>query len=421
MNLLFKLSGALLLAGLLLTSCTKENTDEIIIGEVNYEPEEVVVNNLMNALTTTETDGLELGCLSIDFPFTLLLEDGSTVEVFTLEEFEAAASMEPPFQVVDFVFPLLVTTEDGTSAQVNNNEELGLLFGACIPDDGWDDTTTSSGSYTIPAFLFEELCFDLIYPVEVMDADENTYTATSEAGLIDLLATTPNLSFVLPITVVDDAGDEHLIETVAGFYDLYYSCEGVIPPGTEGGIVIDFSELDSTDCDFETLAIQYPYNVVTDAGELITVENENQEAALILSGAHYTIQYPFNLVDADGAVTTINDEMEFIQLILPCLVVIDDPAGPCDTDAHVLLFFNAHNIFTVFDCPFDINYPVDVTVDGTPVTLNSVDDYFAETGAPNNIGGVELVYPITVTVAADGSTVTLNNDQEVCAFIETCE
>ena len=111
---------------------------------------------------------------------------------------------------------------------------------------------------------------------------------------------------------------------------------------------------------------------------------------------------------------------EFITLILPCLITIE-PADICDTDAHVLLFFNAHNIFTVYDCPFDINYPVDVVIDGTPATLNNLDDYFAQTGAPNSFGDVDLIYPITVTVAADGSTVVLNSDQDVCDFITSCE
>ena len=422
MKLLSKLSIFCLFVGLLFVSCDRDNIDETITPNPGFEPEVVVVNNLISALTTDMTEGLELGCFSIDFPFSLLLEDGTTVEVFDMDEFETVASQESPFQVVDFVFPLNVTTEDGESTQVASNEELGVLFGSCIPDDGWDDTTHSDGTITIPAFLFEELCFDLVYPVDVQDADENAYTANSEAELIDLLATTANLSFVLPITVVDEVGEETVIESVAGFYELFYACAGNTPPGTEGGIVIDLSDLDSANCDFETLIIEFPYNVLTEDGELITIEDENQEAALILSGTHYTVEYPFNLVAADGEVITINSDDEFIFLILPCLITIEGPVDNCDADAHVLLFFNAHNIFTLFPCPFDINYPVEVTIDGTAVTLNSVDDYFAETGAPFSIiGDVELVYPITVTSQEDGSTVELNSDDDVCDYITACE
>ncbi len=415
-----KLSKILLLIIVVLAAaCEKENFDEINVGTPDYQPEIVEVNTLITALQLSPNDGLEMGCISIQFPFDVILQSGISVTINSTTDFEAVANGED--QVVDFEYPIVVTTEDGENLQVNSSDELGILFGSCIPDYGWDDTTDSNGTFTIPAFLFAELCFDLVYPVDVEDASENTYTANTEAELIDLLATTTNLSFILPIMVVDEEGNETTIESVAGFYDLYYSCEGNTPPGTEGGLVIDLSELDSVDCNFESLAIQYPYNVITEDGESITVENENQEAALILSGQEYTIQYPFNLVDETGGVTTINNETEFILLILPCLITVEDPAEPCDTEAHVLLFFNAHNIFTIFDCPFDINYPVDVTVDGATVTLNDVYDYFDETGAPSNIGDVELIYPITVTVAADGSNVELNSDQDVCDFITACE
>lgn len=414
-----KLSFLLLLTGLLFVSCDRDNLDETIVPDPGFEPEVVVVNNLINALTTTTNEGYELGCLSIDYPFELLLEDGGTIEVFTDEELEIALDQETPFQVVDFIYPLTVTTEDGESIQVNSNEELAMLFASCIPEDGWDDTTTVSGNMVIPAFLFEELCFDLVYPVNLQDADDNEYVAVTEAALIDLIITTPSLAFTLPLTVTDENGEEVIIESVAEFYSLYYDCDGNTAPGTEGGILIDFSELDG-DCEFEDLSIQFPYDILTEDGESITLENENQEAALILSGVHYTIVYPFNLVDADGTVVTINDELQFIELILPCFIEIG-VEGPCDGDAHVGLFFNAHNIFTVYDCPFEINYPVDVIIDGTPTTLNNVNDYFNETGAPSSFGDVDLVYPITVTVEADGSTVELNSDQDVCDFLLSCD
>lgn len=412
MRLLSKLSFLILFVGVAFTSCDRDNIDQTITPSVEFEPEVVVVNNLITALTTTETDGLELGCLYIEYPFELLLEDGSTVEVFDLEGFETAADQEPPFQAVDFVYPLTVSTDEGESFVVNGGEELGVLFGSCIPEEGWDDTSTSNGGYTIPAFLFEELCFDLVYPVDVADADETPYTANSEAELIDLLATTANLSFVLPITVVDEAGTEVMIESVAGFYDLYYSCDGVTPPGTEGGIVIDFSDLDSANCDFESLAIEYPYTVLTDGGESITVENENQEAALILGDEEYTIQYPFNLVDADGTVTTINDEMQFIELILPCLVVIEEPET-CNTPAHVLLYFNQSFCGTVV-------YNNQLIAEGVTYEITSFDDYINLYGMyQNQIDAIDIIYPISVTTP-EGTVLTFNSDEEVCAFVDAC-
>ncbi|MCB0521433.1 MAG: hypothetical protein KDD27_21005 [Saprospiraceae bacterium] len=417
MNFLTKKIALFLFAILFLTACNKDNIDEVIPGDPGYQPDTVVVNSLIFAMVGNPSGGLDLGCITINFPFSLLTESGATVEINTEAEFEAATDSTAADPVVDIVFPLSITDSDGNASQVNDETELGVAFASCIPTTGWVDTTSVNGTYPIPAFLFEDLCFDLVYPVDVEDADENTYTANNEAALIDLLATTSNLTFVLPITVLDEQGNETVIESAAGFFDLYYACDGVIPPGTQGGIPIDLSDLDSANCDFESLAIQYPYDVVTDDGDLITVADANQEAALILSGVHYTVQYPFSLVDADGEVVTINDDLEFIQLILPCLVTIEEP-DPCSTPAHVLLYFNQGQ--APFQCGYLINFPTQVEAEGTVYDLNDMFEYYNVYGPySNQIDKINIIYPVSVT-DKDGNILTFNNDNDVCQFIDGC-
>ncbi|MCB9340030.1 MAG: hypothetical protein H6577_18055 [Lewinellaceae bacterium] len=417
MNFLTKKIALFLFAILFLTACNKDNIDEVIPGDPGYQPDTVVVNSLIFAMVGNPSGGLDLGCITINFPFSLLTESGATVEINTEAEFEAATDSTAADPVVDIVFPLSITDSDGNTGQVNDETELGVAFASCIPTTGWVDTTSVNGTYPIPAFLFEDLCFDLVYPVDVEDADENTYTANNEAALIDLLATTSNLTFVLPITVLDEQGNETVIESAAGFFDLYYACDGVIPPGTQGGIPIDLSDLDSANCDFESLAIQYPYDVVTDDGDLITVADANQEAALILSGVHYTVQYPFSLVDADGEVVTINDDLEFIQLILPCLVTIEEP-DPCSTPAHVLLYFNQGQ--APFQCGYLINFPTQVEAEGTVYDLNDMFEYYNVYGPySNQIDKINIIYPVSVT-DKDGNILTFNNDNDVCQFIDGC-
>ncbi|MEL6274401.1 MAG: hypothetical protein AAFU03_04710, partial [Bacteroidota bacterium] len=140
-------------------------------------------------------------------------------------------------------------------------------------------------------------------------------------------------------------------------------------------------------------------------------EDENQEAALILSGEDYTIQYPFTLVDANGELMTINDEMEFILLILPCLITVG-PSDPCNTPAHVLLYFNQTG-----GCG-TVDYPNQLEANGIVYEINSMDDYFVVyNSVPLN--QIAIVYPISMTTS-DGTTTTLNNDAEVCAYIESC-
>lgn len=407
MKFISKLSFLFLFVGLFLASCDRDNMDETIVPDPGFEPGVVVVNNLITALTTTTNEGFELGCLSIDYTFGLRLEDGSTIEVATDEELETALNQESPFQVVDFVFPLTVTTEGGESTQVSSNDELGMLFAACIPNDGWDDSTTGSGNIVMPAFLFTELCFDLVYPVSLQDEDGNPYVAVSEAVLVDLIVTVPSLAFTLPLTVTNESGEAVVIESVSEFYGLYYDCEGNVAPSTEGGIPFDLSELG--DCDFDDLSIQFPYTVVTEEGQSITVVDANQEAAIILSGLHYTLLYPYNLVDATGTVVTIANEEQFIALILPCLITVE-PTDLCDTPAHILLYFNQ-------SCGV-VNYPNQLSAGGTVYTIASFEGYF-EVYNQFNWDEISIVYPISVT-EPDGTVSTFNSNQEVCAFIEEC-
>lgn len=320
------------------------------------------MNSLVKSVTTDDEEGLKLACLSIQFPLSLLLADGATLEVFTTAEFEAALSQEASVPAVDFVYPLTVATPEDGNVEVADVEELGLLFGACIPDAGCGETTTHY--------------------------------------------------FVLPIRVADEAGEERLIESAAGFYDLFYACGGNVPPGTEGGIVIDISQLDSTDCDFEQLTIASSYEVITEDGEVITVENENEEAALILSGEHYTINYPFGLVADDGVVITINSEEDFILLILPCLIDVGEPIDRCDNPAHILLYFNQGG-----DCG-TVVYPSQLTAGGNTFELNTFEKYFSIYNA-YPWGEIDIVYPVSVT-RPDGSILTFHNDEEACDHIAEC-
>jgi hypothetical protein len=182
--------------------------------------------------------------------------------------------------------------------------------------------------------------------------------------------------------------------------------------------VIDLSELDSANCNFETLAIQYPYDVEMDDGELITVEDANQEAALILSGEHYTVLYPFSLIDADGAVITINDESEFILFILPCIVTIEEP-DTCAAPAHIYLFFNQGQGPTA--CGYLINFPAQVQAEGVTYDLSSMGDYYSVYSMySNQINAIDIIYPISVTLVEDGSTVEFENDEEICTFVNGC-
>lgn len=166
----------------------------------------------------------------------------------------------------------------------------------------------------------------------------------------------------------------------------------------------------------------FPFNVEQSDGTVVTVEDQDQYDALVATGDDIELLLPFSLYnDVEETIYEVNDFEELLTALLNCGVGVDTVVYEiCDTEAHVLLFFNAHNIFTLYECPFDINYPVKMIVNSSPTssTVADLNEYFATSGAPSNIQEVELIYPITVT--QDGTEITLNNDQEICDFITGC-
>ena len=411
MNFLSKISLIFLCIGLFLTSCNKENTDEILVTEnPNYQPPTVEVNNLVNAMQTNNGGGMDLGCITVNYPFELLLESNTSVSINSEAEFQTANNAQATDPVVDFVFPLSITDSNGNTSQMNDNATLGANFASCVPTNGWQ--TSMVTNETIPAFLFNNLCFDIVYPVNLEDGNGNTYTANNEAEFIDLCATVNELYFSLPLDVIDNDGNQITIEDTDTFITLLFECDGISPPAAGNGILIQ---------GFGCNDIVFPFTILTENGETLTLNDENEYANLILSGESFELVYPFSLINIDGETIVINNIDDLIAAINECGfgTIIIYPADPCDTPAHIQLFFNAHNVFTVYDCPFDINYPIDLEVDGATNVITTLNEYFVASGAPNNINPTtQLIYPITVT--QDGMIITLNNDEEVCAFIDGC-
>lgn len=397
----------LLLVGILVTACEKENFDEIVpTGEPVFQPDSVAVNSLLKAMKSGDTsEGLELGCITITFPFGLLLESGLTIPITSQAEFEAAVVAESPNQVVDFVFPLTVTNAAGEELTIEDNLALGNAFVNCIPQEGWQESTASNA--TLPVFLFGGLCFDIVYPVDVEDEAGNTYLVTSEAELIDLSAENDLLFFSLPLTVSYEDGTQVTIETMSSFFDLAFTCEGVNPPVVGENFVIT---------GFGCNQLLFPATLLTDEGDLVTINNEDEYANLILSGTSVELQFPFSLFNIFTQDTlTINDELDLIGALQACGIDIEvGQSETCDFPTHALLFFNQGSP----TCGFQVTYPLQVQAGGEVYDINTQTDYFDVYNA-FELNEIELLYPASI-ILTDGTTITFNSDEEVCAFIDEC-
>jgi len=417
-NLFSRLSFLLLSLTLVLVACNKKNIDEVIPEDPDYTPPTVEVNNLVTALQANPAGGQSLGCVTIIYPFKLVQDSGSELIISSDNDFEQALSpvndLDP---VVDFVFPLAIYNRQGEWIEVENNTDLGLDFAACAPETGWNLSATEGD--LIPAFLFTDLCFDLVFPVDLEDDEGNTFTVNNEEELIDLCATEENLFFELPIIVLDEEGNEITIEDNDAFFSAVEDCFGIMiaPPIILYGTI----QVEGFACH----ALQFPFTLGLENGNSLEIADADEYFAFLMDEeGEFELLYPFslqNLID-DSVVEVTNDD-EFIAALEDCGIEIIIEENNCDnsfTPAHILLFFNQQS--GNIGCGYTIDFPLQLEAEGVTYDINEYADYLPVFNMySTQVDQIALIYPLTVTLIEDGSTLTFNNDDEICEFIFNCE
>lgn len=174
----------------------------------------------------------------------------------------------------------------------------------------------------------------------------------------------------------------------------------------------------SESIDLLCLEIPLPVDFLQLSGNTISVNTQAEfEAASMLADTIVDFVYPFDAVNDNGTIVVENIS-DLVIALQECSVDTVNTECARGTDAHVLLFFNALNIFTLNKYVYTINYPVSLVVEGDTVVVNNDDEYLpAVGGSPSELLETDLVYPITITQF--GRDIELNSDDDVCAFYET--
>jgi len=99
-------------------------------GEVNWERE-------------IELLGIFSDCFQINYPLTLILADGTTKAVSSIDEM-AEVVRSADRQTFAFQFPIKITIEEvGANREINSTEELNEIVKSCL--DNWQDDREDSG------------------------------------------------------------------------------------------------------------------------------------------------------------------------------------------------------------------------------------------------------------------------------------
>jgi hypothetical protein len=216
---------------------------------------------------------------SIQFPITLIYNNGTTVTVNNIDELiDVAANVTDELYIDGVEFPINVEVfNDETGAievvTINTEDELEELFDDINFEDGFNCQCTEE---------YAPVC------VEIDDIDGETFVLTF-----------PNACYALC------EGFEQ-----ADFLD---SCEG------------DYDDNYENDC-FE---FNFPLNIVTDDGETITIDSLEDLGNITYDMYYFTFEFPLTVTTDDEEVITVENETALFELIEDCY---DDYYEDCELD-----------------------------------------------------------------------------------------
>lgn len=402
MNLLKKLLPLALLL-VLFTACEKEN----VVIDTPVEIDDLVEYTESNPLITRasgDEDGVELDCITILYPFGLVTEDGSVTTFESNEDFE---DLTEEVIFVDFDYPLTVTIDDEEST-IDDGVALGELFASCVPSGGWED-----GEFPAYDITYDNSCYTLNYPIQLIDLEEETITVESEEELVDAL-TEDLYFFVFPFNMTHENGEVIAVNDMDEIFEALIECSGF----NDGGEV-------DWELDFEYIGcylISFPFDVVLADGEVVTLNNHMDFCDLMLIGEIADYSYPINLTDFDGNELTANSAEELAELLDDCG---DDWNGGEYYDDHFLIWIGSYDETSEggLAC-YTIDYPISFTNidDETILTVNNQEEYdLVFLGEFPNLGSYVGNYPMTMTYVESGEIFTLESSEEIDLLLSGCE
>jgi len=173
---------------------------------------------------TTWNYGGEIGCYGVEFPFTAVLADGSTVQVDNHDEL-CALMIEGP--IVGFEYPLTLIRADGSTLVVNSEEEFITAL-----DDCWDGP--SVGGEIDPSLIVllsgsneagEVGCYDINWPLS-FDYDDDIVSIASIDELVDYSDVLPELTLIYPVSVnLNDGGETVELASIEDTLQLVENCQ----------------------------------------------------------------------------------------------------------------------------------------------------------------------------------------------------
>lgn len=282
----------------LLSSCQQEDLDnEGIIVDPDPEVEIVVDPNPLLSQGSSSSDGYQLSCFSVDYPFELIDADGVTYQVNNEDELNSVIESS---DCVEFVYPLNITFDDGTTDTITEYYDLLEAYASCEPKEGCD------GDY---AFLInsEDDCHEFVYPFELVDEDQNIITVADEQEFVAAVAEESILSFSYPLTLEHVDGNTRVFENEEDLNLALYGCS------EEVGLfmsTLQFEAIIRLDC----VDITYPMTVTLLSGVNAEINDDDELMSYDLATIE-SVKLPIEItILATGTTEEIYESITLLDL-----------------------------------------------------------------------------------------------------------
>lgn len=408
----------LVFSAVLVVSCSDENIVDSTTNEGEITPTVTTPQNdlLSRSTTTVSGEGMNFDCFHIEFPFDLLDDAGETYSINSEEDF--ITLLTDSVNLVDFVYPLTITYEDGSTEEVTDAEGLGAAFAACLPNE-WDEN--SFPAYNISD---ETSCFTLVYPLALVDLSGNMSTVNDEVEFIAAISAEP-LFFSFPLTLIDELGSTFTVANSDELINTLISCN-------DFDIDTNVWTNDSLDWggNFEYIGcylLNFPFDVVLFDGTVVTVNDHMEYCDLLLQGSIAELSFPITLTDIEGGVLIVNNQEELAAAIDECY---DGGGSQVEMGDAILLYLissglDSTNVNGEEVC-YDISYPFNVTEidfqgnEIQTITVNSLAEFEALPGFLEGTQIYNIVYPITLIHKDTGEIVDIDGIEGIFQALSGC-
>ncbi len=248
-----------------------------------------------------------------------------------------------------------------------------------------------------------ETCYELVFPITLLDEAGESYEATDEESLIDILTQQDIETVEFPIQLLNE--DDEIIEIASEeALEELEDCDEDEEDEDDEDENEEFEELfeDLEDC----YALTYPISFIDADSMTVTANNENQLEELLEDAELVSILFPIEITNNDGELIEVQN-LDDLEEYAECDEDDDEDDDEEDDDEEEDELEEL--IEDVQEC-YSVTYPISlVTEDSITITINSTGELES---IFDSILVESFVYPIEL-VDDMGGVLLVNSDDEL--------